>query len=187
MFTNEICNGCLHQTNCEITCNAIVTLAQYCRIQKDEDKRTYLRHLSKSLLCDARPSRELRALADKLIRRFPEFHFISEYGIKIGYVISYEKKGGDKTVYADCRKLNDPVKAYLPFDFIITFYDHNAGLLNENQKKLLMLHELKHVMIGQKGLKVRPHDIEDFQDILTKYGLDWSAYGKELPDILAGE
>jgi hypothetical protein len=30
-------------------------------------------------------------------------------------------------------------KAYLPFDFIITFYERNTGLLSENQQKILML------------------------------------------------
>jgi hypothetical protein len=47
-----------------------------------------------------------------------------------------------------------------------------------------MLHELKHVGLGMKGLRIIPHDIEDFSDILRKYGLKWNKSGEELPDIL---
>jgi len=50
-----------------------------------------------------------------------------------------------------------------------------------------MLHELRHITLGEKGLKIRPHDIEDFKDILETYGLDWNEPGKDLPDILGGE
>jgi predicted SprT family Zn-dependent metalloprotease len=109
------------------------------------------------------------------------------YGIKIGYVLSYENKTGQKITYADCRKLGEVYKAFLPFDFIITFYYFNVALMNENQKKILMLHELKHIQINERGLSVRPHDIEDFKDILEKYGNEWNEFNKEVPDILGGE
>ncbi|MCM3291632.1 hypothetical protein M3661_15990 [Paenibacillus sp. MER 180] len=79
--------------------------------------------------------------------------------------------------------MQEVFKAYLPFDSIITFYERNTGLLSENQQKILMLHELRHITLGEKGLKIRPHDIEDFKDILETYGLDWNEPGKDLPDI----
>lgn len=47
-----------------------------------------------------------------------------------------------------------------------------------------MYHELRHIGIGEKGLKIVPHDIEDFKDILKEYGLDWGEPGQEVPDIL---
>lgn len=50
-----------------------------------------------------------------------------------------------------------------------------------------MYHELRHIGVGEKGLKIVPHNIEDFSDILTKYGLDWNSIDKELPDILGGD
>ncbi|OZV10781.1 hypothetical protein CIW83_18350 [Tissierella sp. P1] len=83
--------------------------------------------------------------------------------------------------------MTETYKAYLPYDFIITFYENNTGFLNDNQLKILMYHELKHIGIGERGLKINPHDIEDFSDILDKYGLDWNNFGKELPDILGGD
>lgn len=126
-------------------------------------------------------------MGQKIINNFTEFGFIKEWNIKIGYVISQEKKSGKKIVYADCRKLQEVYKAYLPFDYIITFYECNTGMLNENQLKILMLHELKHIGMGERGLTLVPHDIEDFSIILDKYGLDWNEYGKELPDLFGGE
>jgi hypothetical protein len=136
---------------------------------------------------DAEPSRKLRQLAERIIAKFPEFVIIREWNIKIGYVVSQERKAGEKITYADCRRVQEVFKAYLPFDFIITFYERNTGMLNENQQKILMLHELRHITMGEKGLKIRPHDIEDFKDILDVFGLDWNTPGKELPDILGGD
>jgi hypothetical protein len=37
-----------------------------------------------------------------------------------------------------------------------------------------------------KGLTIRPHDVEDFRDILKGFGLNWSSFNNnEIPDILA--
>jgi hypothetical protein len=48
-----------------------------------------------------------------------------------------------------------------------------------------MLHELKHVGIGEKGLKLVEHDIEDFKDILKQYGIDWNCLDENVIDILS--
>lgn len=187
MQFNMICQTCTIDT-CESPCAAMNELAMLCDKQNKADKTVRLRSLSKLILHDkAKPSNELRLLGQKVIAHFPEFAFIRAYGIKIGYVVSDERKQGEKVTYADCRKVTEVFKAYLPYDFIITFYERNTGFLNENQQKILMFHELQHIDIGEKGLKVRPHDVEDFKNILEKYGLDWAEAGKELPDILAGE
>jgi len=126
----------------------------------------------------------MKVLAESIINKFPELSFINAYGIKVGYVLSYEAKKGEKIVYADCRKLNVVYQAYLPFDFIVTFYHFNTEILSENQKKILMLHELRHIQLTERGPSVRPHDIEDFKDILERYGNDWNSYGQQVPDIL---
>lgn len=185
---SPICKTCINCNICETPCAAIEALYQIYDAQDDKDKMTRIRNLKKQLgIQDAEPSKVLKRLADQIIKRFPEFGFIREYNIKIAYVTSQERKRGEKVTYADCRKVQDVFKAYLPFDFIITFYARNTDSLSENQQKILMLHELRHVTIGQKGLKIRPHDIEDFADILEPFGLDWNEPGKELPDILGGE
>lgn len=188
MHNNEICLKCFKNNDCDYFCSAINLLYSLNEQQKQKDKTALIRRLSRKLnLQDAEPSKELAKLGNKIISHFSEFDFIKEYGIRIGYVISYERKNGEKKVYADCRKLQEVYKAYLPYDFIITFYDYHTGAMSEKQKKILMKHELKHVGISMRGLKLMPHDIEDFKDILEEFGLDWNEYNKEVPDILAGD
>lgn len=185
-MVSEICDIC-YIKGCEVPCAAYKELYSIWREQNNKDKTQRIRNLKRRLgIAEAETSNELRLLANRIIKHFPELYFIKEYDIKIGYVKSYEKKQGEKITYADCRKVTDIYKAYLPYDFLITFYERNTGFLNENQLKLVMYHELRHVGIGEKGLKIVPHDIEDFSDILTKYGLDWNLIDKELPDILGG-
>jgi len=191
MYMNLICITCPHKPTCkhdEITCNAINELREIQRARSIKERSVITRFLSRKLgIRDAKPSRELKQLGEAIINKFPELQFINVYGIKVGYVLSYENKTGQKITYADCRKLGEVYKAYLPFDFIVTFYYFNTELLNDNQKKILMLHELKHIQITERGLSVKPHDIEDFKDILDKYGNEWNQFEKDVPDILGGD
>jgi hypothetical protein len=185
---SEICQRCYIKKDCKVSCPAFDELYRICDEQDTKDKMALIRNLKKQIgIRDAEPSRQLKQLGTRIINAFPEFSFIREWNIKIGYVISQERKQGKKIVYADCRKVQEVFRAYLPFDFIITFYEQNTGILNENQIKVLMLHELRHIGMGERGFTIVPHDIEDFSSILEKYGLDWNEYGKELPDIFGGE
>ncbi|CAK7069877.1 putative metallopeptidase [Tissierella sp.] len=188
MATNTICHRCYKDKDCDIPCAAFETLYKIYDEQNEKDKTIRIRNLKRELgIRESEPSRKLRTLANKIIRKYPEFAFIKEWNVKIGYVISQERKRGEKIVYADCRKVQEVYKAYLPYDFVITFYENNTGFLNDNQLKILMYHELKHIGMGPKGLKIESHDIEDFSDILDKYGLDWNMPDKDLPDILGGD
>ncbi len=185
---NGVCRKCLYSKECKGACAAYSELYRIWDEQDTKDKTVLIRNLKKSIgIRDAEPSIKLKRLGQKIINTFAEFEFIREWNVKIGYVISQEKKSGKKIVYADCRKVQEVFRAYLPFDFIITFYECNTGMLNENQLKVLMLHELKHIGMGERGLTIVPHDIEDFSSILSKYGLDWNEFGKELPDLFGGD
>jgi predicted metallopeptidase len=178
-----ICMRCGRE--CKEYCEAHRQLERLYRDIRAEEKTEIMRKLREQLdLVDCEVADDLKVLAERIIDRFPELHFIRDYEIKVGYVRSYEKKGGRKILYADCRKVSGTYKAFLPYDYIITFYDYNVSILNENQQKILMLHELKHIEVGPKGLGIRPHDIEDFRDILQQYGLEWTGYDQEVPDIL---
>lgn len=186
-----ICDECTNKLFCKkkkISCKAIDELNNIYNVQSFKRRTILTKLLSRKLgIRDAEPSKELQQLGEAIINKFPELHFINIYGIKIGYVLSHENKSGQKITYADCRKLGEVYKAYLPFDVLVTFYYFNTELLNKNQKKILMEHELKHIQITERGLTIRPHDIEDFKDILAKYGNDWNEPGKEVPDILGGD
>jgi hypothetical protein len=185
---SAICKSCNNKLACITPCEALDRLLNLMRTIDQEAKEKLLRDYKKDLLMVfAEPDPETEAIAQRIINKFPEFGFILDMGLKIGFVRSYETKNKDgKAVLGTCEKVNEKYKAYLPYDYLITIYYNNAYYLNDNQYKLLIYHELKHITIGNRGLTIRPHDIEDFRDILRDFGLSWSSINNsEVPDILA--
>jgi predicted metallopeptidase len=183
----EICKEC--GRGCGEPCAAYVRLVRLYREIRTEEKKEIIRELRKELgIVDCEVDEEMRQLGEKVIDKFKGLHFIRDYEIRIGYVRSYENKGGRRIKYADCRRVLGAYMAYLPYDYIITFYDNNTSTLTANQRKVLMLHELKHIEITpQGGLGIRPHEVEDFVEILEEYGIRWNEYRADVPDILAGD
>jgi predicted metallopeptidase len=186
MPKNELCKTC--HAECQGSCPAYEKLIEIYNEQRTEEKRELIKELRKQLdIIDWEPSGELEELGNKVLDKIKELDYIRDYEIKIGYVLSYEAKTKDgKTVFADCRKVNSSYLAYLPYDFLITFYEPNISILSDNQKKIVMWHELRHVSIGPKGLKVAPHEVDDFKSILREFGIDWNEFDQEVPDILGG-
>jgi hypothetical protein len=171
---------------CEVGCPALSALTAICRNQDTAEKAALIKQYARDIgLIKFEIAPDLEELGERILDAFPEFDLIKSRGVRIGYLKSYEKKRAkNKTVFAECRIIKGVYTAYLPFDFIITFYHSALYGMSENQKKILMLHELKHIGLGTKGFYLVPHDIEDFADILSKYGLDWDAFNSDVPDIL---
>lgn len=184
---NDLCNNCLAE--CPGSCAAAEKLIEIYNEQRTEEKRQLIKDLRKQLdIMDWEVSSELEELSNKIQDKRPEVSHIRDYEFKIGYVLSYEAKKKDGgMVFADCRKVSGPYLAYLPFDFIITFYEPNIAILSDNHRKIVMLHELRHPMIGPRGLTNRPHDVEDFKFILHEFGIDYLDFDQEVPDILSKE
>ena len=96
------------------------------------------------------------------------------------YLTSENKKmAKGKKVCAECEKVPDKYKWSVPADFTITVFLPNVEGFTEEQKRILMFHELKHVGIifnadGSETYLVIPHDYEDFKEIIDRYGTDWS-------------
>jgi len=124
-------------------------------------------------------SAEYRNLAKHVIKTHADLQWIRQAKVRIGYCASdNEKTKADQLIFADCRKVPDLYKAFIPYDFIICVYEPNAILLDEKQKEILMYHELLHVGLDPSGkLYVVPHDVEDFNVIIEKYGLHWNGVG----------
>lgn len=122
-------------------------------------------------------SKELRTLGRAVLKDRPDLAWISEAKIRIAYVMSSkDKKKDDRLIYAECHKVKPLYQAFIPYDFIIVFYEPNLLLMTEEQKTVLMYHELLHVGMDESGaLKIQPHDIEDFRVILDTYGMDWNS------------
>lgn len=122
-------------------------------------------------------SEEYEQLAQEVIEKHEELHWIRNINVRIGYVSSFkDKKTQERYVYGECIKVKEIYQLYAPYDFLIVFYEPNIAHLDEEQKKILMFHELLHVGCRDDGTEfyVVPHDIEDFSLILERYGLDWA-------------
>ena len=153
-----------------------------------EQKNEIVEKLRKLIgFSDSEVSEELKQLGERVIQRFSELYFIDDMDIRVGYALSYKAKKKDgKLIFAECHKVKIPYDAYLPYDFVIVFYEPNIAYFTPNQKKILMLHELKHIGLSERGLCLVPHDIEDFESILRSFGLNWNDYDEDVIDILAG-
>lgn len=124
-------------------------------------------------------SEKYKALADKVIEDREDLHWLRNADVTIGYIESDRAKvSKGRAVMGECIKVKDLYRAYIPHDFLIVIYIQNVLGLSEQQLEILMYHELLHVSVNEKGVKsVAPHDIEDFENILDKYGLKWAKEG----------
>lgn len=181
-----ICESC--GRGCEDHCAAIDKLSQIYNEQRLQEKNELIKSLRPLLdIQDFEAADDLRNLAERVIAAMPELHIIRDFDIRVAYVRSFEpKRDKGSSVNADCRKVNGTYTAFLPYDFIITVYEPNSYYMTENQLKILMLHELRHIGIGERGLRIENHDVEDFKDILVRYGINWNGLDEDVPDILAG-
>ena len=98
----------------------------------------------------------------------------------IVYLVSEHKKSANgKVIFAQCEKVADKYKWGIPADFTITVFEPNVEGFSEEQKKELIFHELLHVGIvfnadGTENYNIRPHDLEDFKEVINRWGTDWS-------------
>jgi len=117
-------------------------------------------------------------LGDKVIRENSKLHWIADVGLSVGFMKSNkEKTKGKALVFGECEKVPAKYKEFIPYDFLITVYEINCAGFTEEQIKILLYHELLHVGMDDSGKEVKyiinPHDVEDFREIIDKYGLDW--------------
>lgn len=126
------------------------------------------------MLMNYKKDNDLAELGKKVIESHPELEAL-QY-CRIGYLYAdKEKNVKNKTVYADTEKLSDKMKALVPLDFVITFYEPSCRNLTPDRMEILMYHELRHVGYDATDgtCSILPHDLEDFKDIVDKYGTDW--------------
>lgn len=115
-------------------------------------------------------------LALEVLEEREDLKPLAESGARICFLTSTEyKKTKRKIVFADTRIVKGVWTAFVPYDFIITFYIRHITQLDNEQLKILMWHELKHcgVTSGEQ-FYIEPHDIEDFNKIIEEYGHRWA-------------
>lgn len=116
----------------------------------------------------------------KLIQSEPIFNYIKESEVTIGFLSSEHKKvSKGKQVLGQCEKVQDRYKWAIPCDFTITLFEPNLEGLTDEQIEIVIYHELLHVGIERIGdgteiYSIVPHDLEDFKEVIDKYGTDWA-------------
>jgi hypothetical protein len=125
------------------------------------------------------PSDKYTDLAAEVVRERADLHWISDEGVRIGYLESTApKKAHGRPVLGDCYKVLDRVRPFVPYDFLITVYAPNVDGLPVDRLRLLLYHELLHVGMEQTKDGPRyfivPHDIEDFHALTDAYGTGWA-------------
>lgn len=118
-------------------------------------------------------------IGEDLIDTVQSLRWIRESEITVGYLSSdLRKTVNGKTVFGECRKVPAWAAPFIPYDFLVVVYEANCVDFTEAQIKILLHHELLHIGISEKGAvpirKINPHDVEDFREILDRYGIDWS-------------
>lgn len=173
-----ICCDCEHDNFCDIACPALRALRdQYDTLRYDE-RRELISAARDSLgIVDAEYAPDIEAIAQEVIAIHNDLAIIPELNVRVGYVRSFERKQSKgRIIFGDCRKVTTVYGAYVPYDFIITLYALNTNILNDDQIKILLWHELKHIKLGDRGLTLAPHDVEEFDEIILQHGVHWEGY-----------
>lgn len=124
-------------------------------------------------------SEYIEQIAEKVIAEREELEHLRDCPVRIAYLVSdIEKTKDKKKVYADCTKVSSSYAWCCPFDFFITVYEPNTEDFNDNQMEILLTHELLHIGVDFEGVEpsffLVPHDVEEFEIIIKKYGANWS-------------
>lgn len=93
-----------------------------------------------------------------------------------------------KTVMAQIIKCSPRYKAATGVDLMLEISGAVLDLIDQQHLDILIEHELEHIWTEYKDdgtpvLKLLKHNVEDFADIIDKYGMDWINYsGNVLAD-----
>lgn len=128
-------------------------------------------------------SADYTTIAQNLIAEDNRLEDIKHSDVTIIYLESEEEKTNNgRKVLGQCEKISDKYKWGIPCEFTITVFKPNVEDLEPGQLRLVILHELMHVGIeqGRYGERyfIKPHDLEDFRELVNEYGADWSKPGQ---------
>lgn len=123
-------------------------------------------------------------LGARAIESEPSLRWIAEADVRIGFLRSFkEKRSSGRDVFGECIKVAELYEPFCPYDFLIVLYEENiaAAGFTDRQLYALMHHELLHVGVSEKDgeleYRIVPHDVEDFDEIIGRYGLHWAGPG----------
>lgn len=124
-------------------------------------------------------------IAHKLTEKFPELKHIKAGKILFIEDMDWVKPDNNKPQYrAKVKKAPKEFSSMTGYDFILEtrhFYIEN---MQQEQVIALIYHELLH--IDTDG-SLRPHDIEDWSQLIATFGADWAETVGSIRDILDDE
>lgn len=124
-------------------------------------------------------SKEYESIGLEAIKNEPSLQTLRNSACKIIYLLSDKAKTkGGNTVFAQCEKVPDKLQWAINADMLVVIFEPNVENFSREQKYALMHHELLHINVkyskdGEESYGTRPHDYEDFKEIIDKYGTDW--------------
>jgi hypothetical protein len=115
---------------------------------------------------------ELKTLAEKVITT----ENMDLEGAKVQYLLVYPYIS--KRVAGRCIKNNGELNFYSGSDYLVEMSGELWDKLDDTVKYVLTQHELMHILVvtkenGDTQFNLRDHDIQDFQTIVKKHGVDW--------------
>ena len=113
-------------------------------------------------------SAEVIYTAQDLVRRYhPHLR-----EARIGFVFRSEAQvSKGRMTLGKCSKVSDKMHPVLDLDFLIWLAKDEYEKMPAERRAALIDHELTHITMGNSGLTLRDHDVEEFYTIIERYGL----------------
>lgn len=92
-------------------------------------------------------------------------------GLMVSPVIS-------KNVAGRCIRTGRELNHFSGYDYIIEISKEYWDNITPETRKILVLHECMHIQVtwkkdGEPKFGIRPHDMEDFSELIEKHGVKW--------------
>lgn len=96
---------------------------------------------------------------------------LRNYGARIGFLFRKEApiRSGKHTL-GQAQKVTDKMKVMLDYDFIIWVAKDVWDRSTTARRMALLDHELCHCVFGSNGWTIRPHDMEEFVEVIDRWG-----------------
>jgi len=111
------------------------------------------------------------------LKALNEIDLINKHNVK--FSLHYVYPAISKRTWAHIMKTSPQLKMYSGIDVLIEVSGEVWELLDQEQKNILIEHELMHLYLtenddGVLTIKLAQHDLIDFKKIISKYGLEWT-------------
>lgn len=117
------------------------------------------------------PPQEAVNLVESVISKWHHHLLEADIGVLFRDVA---QKVGEITVMGQAKKVSPDMQAAgCEFDFILIFADDVWQTLTPEQKEALVDHECCHCLHDGEKAKLRPHDFEEFNEVIERHGLWW--------------